>query len=151
MTPAQRHNGNDLAILEQRQQVYERARSKHPERWTGQTRDWSPITAVELNPCAPTPHHSRGGCCLTNRCNHAATNLTITAFWSQLRANSSVDLVDVAFEGMATRRRVNLEVSVDGTEGVALGVMSQGELHESVSDFTELRSGRKGHIILVGF
>jgi transposase InsO family protein len=50
VTPAQRHNGNDLAILEQRQQVYERARSKHPERWTGQTRDWSPITEVELNP-----------------------------------------------------------------------------------------------------
>ena len=50
VTPAQRHNGNDLTILEQRQQVYERARSKHPERWTGQTRDWSPITTVELNP-----------------------------------------------------------------------------------------------------
>jgi transposase InsO family protein len=50
VTPAQRHNGNDLVILAQRQQVYERARSKHPERWTGQSRDWSPITTVELNP-----------------------------------------------------------------------------------------------------
>jgi len=50
VTPAQRHNGDDLAILEQRQQVYERARSRHPERWTGQSRDWSPITTVELNP-----------------------------------------------------------------------------------------------------
>jgi hypothetical protein len=40
-----------------------------------------------------------------------------------------VELEDVTFEGKATSRRVNLAVTVDGTEGAALGVMSQGELH----------------------
>lgn len=50
VTPAQRHDGSDLAILEHRQSIYERARRKHPERWTGQSRDWSHITTVELNP-----------------------------------------------------------------------------------------------------
>lgn len=50
VTPAQRHNGDDLAILENRRQVYDRARTEHPERWTGQSRNWSPITTVELNP-----------------------------------------------------------------------------------------------------
>jgi len=32
VTPAQRHDGSDLAILEHRKTVYERARSQHPER-----------------------------------------------------------------------------------------------------------------------
>ncbi len=50
VTPAQRHDGSDLAILEQRKAVYERARRRHPERWTGECRDWSPIEIVELNP-----------------------------------------------------------------------------------------------------
>ena len=50
VTPAQRHGGSDLAILEQRKAVYERARRRHPERWTGECRDWSPIEIVELNP-----------------------------------------------------------------------------------------------------
>ena len=49
--------------------------------------------------------------------------------WELLRTQSNVDLYDVTFEGKTTRRRVNLEVKVDGTEAVALGVMSQGELH----------------------
>ena len=35
----------------------------------------------------------------------------------------------VTFEGKATSRKVSLDVTVDGTEGAALGVMSQGELH----------------------
>lgn len=49
--------------------------------------------------------------------------------WSHLRAQSNVDIADVTLQGSATRRRVSLDVTVDGTEGVALGVMSQGELH----------------------
>jgi len=53
----------------------------------------------------------------------------VKQIWSLLRTNSHVDLDDVTFEGKTTSRRVNLEVTVDGTEGVALGVMSQGELH----------------------
>jgi DNA repair exonuclease SbcCD ATPase subunit len=53
----------------------------------------------------------------------------VKKFWELLRTESSVDLYDVTFEGKATSRRVNLNVKVDGTEGAALGVMSQGELH----------------------
>jgi ABC-type lipoprotein export system ATPase subunit len=49
--------------------------------------------------------------------------------WDTLRMQSSVELANVKLEGTATRRRVELQVNVDGTEGAALGVMSQGELH----------------------
>ena len=49
--------------------------------------------------------------------------------WRTLRQDSNVDLTRVSLEGSATRRRVALNVSVDGVEGVALGVMSQGELN----------------------
>lgn len=49
--------------------------------------------------------------------------------WEQLRTQSNVELEDVTFEGKTTSRRMKLEVTVDGTEGAALGVMSQGELH----------------------
>jgi len=49
--------------------------------------------------------------------------------WSKLRQQSSVDLTQIRLAGTATRRKLELDVSVDGTEGVALGVMSQGELN----------------------
>ncbi len=49
--------------------------------------------------------------------------------WAMLRQDSNVDLTGVRLDGRGTRRRVALDVSVDGTEGVALGVMSQGELN----------------------
>ena len=49
--------------------------------------------------------------------------------WQTLRSRSNVELEDVTFEGKATKRRVSLDVTVDGTPGAALGVMSQGELH----------------------
>jgi hypothetical protein len=51
------------------------------------------------------------------------------AVWSQLRLQSNVDLGGVVLEGTAGRRRVALQVTVDGTPAEALGVMSQGELH----------------------
>lgn len=51
------------------------------------------------------------------------------AVWSQLRLASNVDLGGVVLEGTAGRRRVALQVTVDGTPAEALGVMSQGELH----------------------
>lgn len=51
------------------------------------------------------------------------------ALWAQLRQQSNVDLKAVVLGGTGTRRRVELEVTVDGVDGVALGVMSQGELH----------------------
>ncbi|WP_429499430.1 IS3 family transposase [Robbsia andropogonis] len=50
VTPAQRHDGRDGAILEQRKQVYEAAKKRHPERWTGETRDWNLKGEVWLNP-----------------------------------------------------------------------------------------------------
>ncbi|HXG88033.1 MAG TPA: AAA family ATPase [Vicinamibacterales bacterium] len=51
------------------------------------------------------------------------------AVWNQLRLQSNVDLGGVVLEGTAGRRRVVLQVTVDGTPAEALGVMSQGELH----------------------
>jgi len=53
----------------------------------------------------------------------------VKEIWELLRTQSNVELEDVTFEGKTTSRRVNLEVTVDGTQGAALGVMSQGELH----------------------
>lgn len=53
----------------------------------------------------------------------------VKGIWALLRTRSNVELEDVTFEGKATSRKVNLDVTVDGTEGAALGVMSQGELH----------------------
>ncbi len=50
VTPAQRHAGRDRQILARRHQLYQRARAANPRRWTGATRDWSPIDAVTLNP-----------------------------------------------------------------------------------------------------
>ena len=52
VTPNQRHNGQDKAILESRKEVIEQARKKHPERWNGRTtRNLTPINVVYLNPC----------------------------------------------------------------------------------------------------
>lgn len=50
VTPGQRHHGAERELLARRQEVYERARRRHPERWSGACRDWSPICTVELNP-----------------------------------------------------------------------------------------------------
>lgn len=49
--------------------------------------------------------------------------------WQQLRRQSSVELDDLVLEGTGPSRRLDLKVSVDGSEGAALGVMSQGELN----------------------
>ncbi len=51
------------------------------------------------------------------------------SLWALLRQQSSVELGRVELEGATTRRRVALDVTVDGTPAAALGVMSQGELH----------------------
>jgi putative transposase len=50
VTPEQRHKGLDAAILAQREKVYQQAKAKHPERWSGNTRDWSVVGEVLLNP-----------------------------------------------------------------------------------------------------
>ena len=51
------------------------------------------------------------------------------AIWDELRQQSHVELGRIQLTGEGTRRRVALDVTVDGVEGAALGVMSQGELH----------------------
>ena len=50
VTPGQRHRGEDHAILQQREQLYAAAKAQHPERWSGQTRNWTPESTVLLNP-----------------------------------------------------------------------------------------------------
>jgi putative transposase len=53
VTPEQRHTGEDFAILARRDAVYRRAKRRSPHRWTGRTRNWSPIRKVYLNPEKP--------------------------------------------------------------------------------------------------
>lgn len=50
VTPVQRHEGKADAILEHRESVYEAAKERHPERWSGNTRDWKLKDEVWLNP-----------------------------------------------------------------------------------------------------
>lgn len=50
VTPEQRHQGLDKTLLKQREAVYEAARCQHPERWSGKTRNWTPVAIVALNP-----------------------------------------------------------------------------------------------------
>lgn len=50
VTPAQRHAGLDAAILQQRKRIYETARTRNPQRWSGSTRNWQRVEEVHLNP-----------------------------------------------------------------------------------------------------
>jgi len=50
VTPQSRHDGQDIEILSRRHAVYENAKLAHPLRWSRQTRNWTPITEVRLNP-----------------------------------------------------------------------------------------------------
>jgi len=50
VTPQQRHDGSDREILEKRAALYEEAKAKNPSRWTKETRDWSHVDKVVLNP-----------------------------------------------------------------------------------------------------
>ena len=50
VTPAQRHAGKDGELLARRAAVYEAAKTRHPERWRGATRNWNPVRVVHLNP-----------------------------------------------------------------------------------------------------
>ena len=64
VTPADRHEGREAEILAARDSVYADARRRHPERWTGRTRNWTPIRTVVLNPSRarprPAPAADRG-------------------------------------------------------------------------------------------
>ena len=50
VSPAQRHAGDDHAILAARHALYLEARKLKPARWSGNTRNWTPLGAVTLNP-----------------------------------------------------------------------------------------------------
>ncbi len=58
---------------------------------------------------------------------HSPTNLQ--QIWAELSQQSNVALGPMQLLGAGPRRRVSLDVTVDGIESVALAVMSQGELH----------------------
>jgi hypothetical protein len=50
VSPAQRHAGEDQAILAARHNLYLEARRRHPARWSTTTRNWAPVGPVTLNP-----------------------------------------------------------------------------------------------------
>jgi putative transposase len=50
VTPDDRHHGRDIAILQQRRDLYAAALQKHPRRWTQGTKKWHRPTIVILNP-----------------------------------------------------------------------------------------------------
>ena len=50
VTPAQRHTGEDRSLLARRHELYQQARRANPSRWSGKTRNWTPVGAVTLNP-----------------------------------------------------------------------------------------------------
>jgi transposase InsO family protein len=50
VTPEQRHHGEDVEILAQRNRLYLAARERDPQRWSGDTRNWEPVGDVSLNP-----------------------------------------------------------------------------------------------------
>jgi putative transposase len=56
VTPNDRHEGRDAHILAARHRVYVAAKKATPRRWTGPTRNWTPVGAVRLNP------DTRDGC-----------------------------------------------------------------------------------------
>jgi len=53
VTPDERHCGREHDILARRHELYQRARASNPERWSGGTRDWTPVGLVLLNPPKP--------------------------------------------------------------------------------------------------
>jgi len=59
-TPESRHSGADRKVLDLRQEVYQKARQSHPDRWSGATRNWSRVNSVELNPVTREKKPSRG-------------------------------------------------------------------------------------------
>jgi transposase InsO family protein len=50
VTPNQRHLGSEINILARRHELYQLARRSHPKRWSRDTRNWTPVGLVVLNP-----------------------------------------------------------------------------------------------------
>ena len=55
VTPVERHANLDTELLQKRAHVYEEAKKRHPERWSGVTRNWQPVRVVHLNPDQRVP------------------------------------------------------------------------------------------------
>lgn len=49
VTPNDRHNLKDDEILRKRKEVYEKAKSENPNRWSKETKNWEPVRQVNLN------------------------------------------------------------------------------------------------------
>src|SRR5947209_12189726 len=60
VTPGQRHAGQDHHLLGARHALYQAARAHSPRCWSRQTRNWTPIGAVTLNPERSAAIHSAG-------------------------------------------------------------------------------------------
>jgi len=50
VTPEDRHYGRQEQILAKRHELYQQARSRNPQRWARETRNWAPVLIVRLNP-----------------------------------------------------------------------------------------------------
>jgi putative transposase len=50
VTPNNRHYGREAQVLTKRHRVYQEAKQRTPNRWSGQTRNWNPVHLVMLNP-----------------------------------------------------------------------------------------------------
>jgi hypothetical protein len=55
VTLAERHANLDTELLQKRAHVYEGAKKRRPERWSGVTRNWQPVHVVHLNPDQRVP------------------------------------------------------------------------------------------------
>lgn len=60
VTPDERHRGVDIEVLKRRKTLYEKAKALHPARWSGNTRDWSHLASVVLNPDADETQSGHG-------------------------------------------------------------------------------------------
>lgn len=50
VTPETKHQGKDIEILKNRNEIYKNAKQKNPNRWSGKTRNWDAVTSIKLNP-----------------------------------------------------------------------------------------------------
>ena len=50
ITPNERHTGADQDVMKQRETIYAKAKARHPERWSGNPRNWQLPEEVWLNP-----------------------------------------------------------------------------------------------------
>ena len=59
VTPFAQHYGKEIEILQNRNEIYERARIKNPNRWSKNIRDWKPVLEVHLNPTKETRQNNQ--------------------------------------------------------------------------------------------